>query len=159
LKRGNERRPLGAVLPLAEDIVLKLQERAPVDRIALAGSIRRRKETVQDIDILIISRQPREVMEQFVGLPAVSRVLMQGPTKSSVLTEEGIQVDLRVVEEDSFGAALQYFTGSKEHNVKLREMALRAGLKINEYGVFREPGNVRVAGSPKQRSMRRSVCP
>ncbi len=146
IKRGTERTPLGRVLPLAEDIVRRMKDGAPVNRIEVAGSIRRMKETVKDIDILTTSRKPAEVMDAFVKLPQVSRVLMQGPTKSSIITDEGIQVDLRVVEEDAFGAALQYFTGSKQHNIKLREMAVRKGLKINEYGVFREPGDAKIAG-------------
>ena len=150
IKRGTERRPLGRVLPLAEDIVNRVKGSAPVDRIMVAGSIRRRKETVNDIDILTTSKQPGKVMEVFTNLPHVSRVLMRGPTKSSIITDEGIQVDLRVVEEDSYGAALQYFTGSKQHNIKLREMAVRAGLKINEYGVFQEPGEKRIGGKREE---------
>jgi DNA polymerase (family X) len=150
IKRGTERRPLGRVLPLAEDIVRRVRENAPVDRIAVAGSIRRMKETVKDIDILTTSKKPEAVMDAFVKLPHVSRVLAQGPTKSSVITEEGIQVDLRVVEEDSFGAALQYFTGSKQHNIKLREMAVRAGLKLNEYGAFKEPGEKKIGGKTEE---------
>jgi DNA polymerase (family 10) len=150
LKRGTERRPLGRVLPLAEDIVRRVRDAAPVDKIEIAGSIRRMKETVKDIDILTTSKNPEAVMDVFVKLPHVTRVLMHGPTKSSVITEEGIQVDLRVVEEDSFGAALQYFTGSKQHNIKLREMAVKAGLKINEYGVFKEPGDKKVGGKKEE---------
>jgi DNA polymerase (family 10) len=150
IKRGTERRPLGRVLPLAEDIVRRVRENAPVDRIAVAGSIRRMKETVKDIDILTTSKKPEAVMDAFVKLPHVSRVLAQGPTKSSVITEDGLQVDLRVVEEDSFGAALQYFTGSKLHNIKLREMAVRAGLKLNEYGAFKEPGEKKIAGKTEE---------
>jgi DNA polymerase (family 10) len=150
LKRGAERRPLGRALPLAEDIVKLVRDAAPVDKIEIAGSIRRMKETVKDIDILTTSKNPAAVMNVFVKLPHVARVLMHGPTKSSVVTEEGIQVDLRVVEEDSFGAALQYFTGSKQHNIKLREMAVKAGLKINEYGVFREPGDNKIGGKREE---------
>ena len=146
IKRGSERRPLGRVLPLAEDIVRRVRGEAPVGQIAVAGSIRRWKETVNDIDILCTSRQPEEVMETFVKLPHVSRILAQGPTKSSIIAEDGIQVDLRVVEEDSFGTALQYFTGNKQHNIKLRERAVRAGLKINEYGVFTEPEEKKIGG-------------
>ena len=99
------------------------------------------KDTVRDIDILITSSSPHDVMKTFVHLPDVKEVLMHGPTKSSIMTGEGIQVDLRVVEEESFGAALAYFTGSKEHNIRLREMAVKKGLKINEYGIFREKDN------------------
>jgi DNA polymerase (family 10) len=150
LKRGTERRPLGRVLPLAEDIVRRVRDAAPVDKIEIAGSIRRMKETVKDIDILTTSKNPEAVMDVFVKLPHVTRVLMHGPTKSSVITEEGIQVDLRVVEEDSFGAALQYFTGSKQHNIRLREMAVKAGFKINEYGVFKEPGDKKVGGKKEE---------
>ena len=150
VKRGTDRRPLGRVLPLAEDIIRRLKDAAPVDRIEVAGSIRRMKEMVKDIDILTTSRHPGKVMDAFVKLPHVSRVLAQGPTKSSVITEDGIQVDLRVVEEDSFGAALQYFTGSKQHNIKLREMAVRAGLKLNEYGAFKEPGDKKIGGRTEE---------
>ncbi len=150
IKRGTERRPLGRVLPLAEDIVRRMKEAAPVDKIEVAGSIRRMKETVKDIDILTTSKKPEEVMAAFVKLPHVSRVLAHGPTKSSVITEDGIQVDLRVVDGDSFGAALQYFTGSKQHNIKLREMAVRAGLKLNEYGAFKEPGEKKIAGKTEE---------
>ncbi|HTG00105.1 MAG TPA: DNA polymerase/3'-5' exonuclease PolX [Nitrospirota bacterium] len=146
LKRGTDRTPLGRALPLAEDIVKRLKDSAPVRMIEIAGSIRRWKETVKDIDILTTSKDPEKVMDAFVALPHVNRVLMQGPTKSSIITDEGIQVDLRVVEEDSFGAALQYFTGSKQHNIKLREMAVRAGLKLNEYGAFTEPGGRKIGG-------------
>ncbi len=150
IKRGTERQPLGRVLPLAEDIVRRMKEAAPVDKIEVAGSIRRMKDTVKDIDILTTSKKPEAVMDVFVKLPHVSRVLAHGPTKSSVITEDGIQVDLRVVEEDSFGAALQYFTGSKQHNIKLREMAVRAGLKLNEYGAFKEPGEKKIAGRTEE---------
>jgi DNA polymerase (family 10) len=138
LKRARERLPLGRALPLAEDILNHLRERAPVDELRLAGSIRRWKETIGDIDILAVSKDPRKVMNAFVHLPHVRDVLMKGPTKSSVMLEDAIQVDLRVVEKNSFGAALAYFTGSKAHNIKLREMALKRGLKLNEYGIFDE---------------------
>lgn len=150
LKRGTERRPLGRVLPLAYDIVQRMKDNAPVDRIEVAGSIRRCKDTVRDIDILATSKKPEAVMDAFVKLPHVSRVLSRGKTKSSMITDDGIQVDLRVVDEDSFGAALTYFTGSKQHNIKLREMAVRAGLKISEYGVFKEPGERKLGGKREE---------
>lgn len=150
LKRGSERRPLGRVLPLAEDIIRRLKEAAPVGKIEIAGSIRRMKDTVKDIDILTTAKRPAAVMDAFVKLPHVARVLAHGETKSSIITEDGIQVDLRVVEEDSFGAALQYFTGSKQHNIKLRELAVRAGLKLNEYGVFKEPGDKKIGGRTEE---------
>jgi DNA polymerase (family X) len=150
IRRGSERRPLGRVRPLAEEIVAQIKEAAPVEQIAVAGSIRRWKETVNDIDILATSTAPGKVMDAFVKLPQVRQVLMHGPTRSSIIADDGIQVDLRVVEEGAFGAALQYFTGNKEHNIRLREMAVRAGLKINEYGVFKEPGEKKIAGKTEE---------
>ncbi|MHB8770627.1 MAG: DNA polymerase/3'-5' exonuclease PolX [Syntrophales bacterium] len=150
VRRGSERRPLGRVRPLAEEIVRAIRDASPVDRVEVAGSIRRWKETVNDIDILATSRQPTQVMDAFVKLPQVRRVLMHGETRASILTDQDIQVDLRVVDEGSYGAALQYFTGGKQHNIKLRELAGRAGLKINEYGVFREPGEKRIAGRTEE---------
>jgi DNA polymerase (family 10) len=150
LKKGSGRTPLGRALPLAEDIVGRLKDSAPVGQIEIAGSIRRKRETIGDVDILVTSKKPREVMDAFVRLSHVARVLAQGETKSSVVTDEGIQVDLRVVDEDSFGAALQYFTGSKEHNIRLREMAVKAGLKINEYGVFEGAPEKKIGGKKEE---------
>ncbi len=146
LKRGKDRQPLGRVLPLAAEIIGQLREKAPLKKISVAGSLRRMKDTVRDIDILVTSSNSNDVMKAFVRLPHVKEILMQGPTKSSIITHEGIQVDLRVVEEESFGAALAYFTGSKEHNIRLREMAMKKGLKINEYGIFREKDNKKLGG-------------
>ena len=146
LRKGRERHPLGRAIPIADDIVRKLRAKAPLGRIAVAGSLRRWKEAVKDIDIVATSAKPKKVMEIFTGMPIVKEVLAHGTTKSSVLTADGIQVDLRVVEDGSFGAALQYLTGSKEHNIRLREMASRAGFKINEYGIFRESDGKRIGG-------------
>ena len=150
LKRGMERQPLGKVLPMAKDIVGYLETHATVDQIKIAGSIRRWKDTVKDIDILATSRDPKAVMNAFVHVPSVQDILMHGPTKSSVIIHEGLQVDLRVVEEDSFGAALAYFTGSKAHNIRLREMAVKAGLKINEYGIFRQKDDKKLGGKREE---------
>ena len=147
-KRHSERQPLGLALPVAEGIVRQLKKSAPVLKVSLAGSIRRRKDTVKDIDILCASRDPEKVMQVFTDIPSVSDVLAHGPTKSSVMLEDGIQIDLRVVDEESFGAALNYFTGSKAHNIRLREMALKHGLKVNEYGIFR--GNKKIGGQKEK---------
>lgn len=148
LRSFGERVPLGIALPFARQIVEWLKERAPIDKIEPAGSLRRRKETIGDIDILVTSTKPLEVMDAFVSLPVVDEVLAQGETKTSVITDMGIQMDVRVVEPDCFGAALQYFTGSKEHNIHLRRIAQDMGLKISEYGVFR--GDERVAGRTEE---------
>lgn len=143
-----ERRPLGMVLPLGQLVVEALKERAPVTQVSLAGSIRRLKETVGDIDILASSGDPEKVMDVFVKLPPVAEVVARGPTKTSVRTNDGLRIDLRVVPEESYGAALCYFTGSKEHNIRIRELGIRLGLKINEYGVFR--GERRIGGATEE---------
>jgi len=149
-KSGRERMPLGTALPVAEAIRAILEPLEETDQISLAGSVRRMRETVKDIDILVTSRRPARVMEAFVRLPNVVEVLAHGETKSSVRLREGIQADLRVVEPECFGAALQYFTGSKQHNIRVRELAQRQGLKVNEYGVFDEKTNRRVAGATEE---------
>jgi len=147
---GRERMPLGTALVLAEAILGELRPLKEVHEIAAAGSLRRMKETVKDIDILVTSTKPARVMEVFIGLPNVAEVLAHGETKSSVRLRENIQVDLRVVEPDCFGAALQYFTGSKQHNIRVRELAQRKELKVSEYGVFNEKTNQRVAGRTEE---------
>ena len=150
LRAGQARMPLGKALPLAEALVGALKALPEVRQIEVAGSIRRRRDTVGNVDILVTSQKPATVMERFVTLPAVAQVLLHGETKSSIRHREGIQVDLRVVESDVFGAALQYFTGSQLHNVRLREMASRNGLRISEYGVFNEKTGERLAGKTEE---------
>jgi DNA polymerase (family 10) len=146
---GQARMPLGQALSIADALVRALREEPAVRTIEVAGSLRRRVETAGDIDILVTSDRPAAVLDHFVGLPQVASVLARGTTKSSVRHREELQVDLRVVEPDAFGAALQYFTGSKNHNVKLRELAVRKKLPISEYGVFDELGQ-RVAGRTEE---------
>lgn len=144
LKKGRERLLLGYALPTAIEMESMLKSLKFVDDASIAGSLRRRKETIGDIDILATSKDAARVMKFFTGMPDVARILAKGDTKSSVIMEGGLQVDLRVVKPESYGAALQYFTGSKEHNVVLRGIAARKGLKVNEYGVFR--GSRKIAG-------------
>jgi DNA polymerase (family 10) len=136
---------LGKALPIVEEIVAELKNKAStwIERISPAGSLRRGKETIGDIDILVSSANSQLIMDAFVQLSPVEEVLAKGETKSSILTRQGLQMDLRVVLADSFGAALQYFTGSKPHNINLRERAIKRGLKINEYGVFTQSGKKR----------------
>jgi DNA polymerase (family 10) len=141
LREYGKRIDLGLAWDIADSVIEQLREAAPVSRLAAAGSLRRMRETIGDIDILATSGAPEAVMEAFVNLQLVAEVVARGPTKSSVLTPAGVQVDLRVVAPDSFGAALQYFTGSKQHNVKLRDLAVRRKIKLNEYGVFRVEGD------------------
>lgn len=150
VRRGKERLPLGRMLPAAQELVEGLKSSAPVARIEIAGSIRRRRESIKDIDLVATSPDAAAVMEAFVNLPQVYDVSMKGPTRASVIIRDGVQVDLRVVEPESFGAALAYLTGSKPHNVRLREMAVKRGMKINEYGIFGDSDNVRLGGASEE---------
>ncbi|MFI5397489.1 MAG: DNA polymerase/3'-5' exonuclease PolX [Candidatus Binatia bacterium] len=148
VKKSTGRFTLGAVLPLIAEIEARLQKIPGVKQVAVAGSIRRRKETVGDGDILVISAKPDAVMDFFVSMPEVIHVHGKGQTKSSVKLHTGMDVDVRVVPQDSFGAALNYFTGSKDHNVALRRLAIEKKLKLNEYGVFR--GDKAIAGKTEE---------
>jgi DNA polymerase (family 10) len=130
---------LSEALPLAEKIVAHLQKLKEVAQVAYAGSLRRRKETVGDLDILAAPHRPADasvIIAHFQKFPLVKNVIASGPTKCSVILESGAQSDLRVVEERSFGAALHYFTGSKDHNIEIRSHAQKVGKKVNEYGIF-----------------------
>jgi len=145
------RQPLGIVLPQAQTVLEVLGTASGVEALSLAGSIRRMRDTIADIDIVVATRAADPVLEALVQLPQVARVVSRGTTLSSVLLGvSGVQCDVRVVDPASFGAALQYFTGSKDHNVRLREMAVRGGLRINEYGVFRVADEVRVGGKAEE---------
>jgi DNA polymerase (family 10) len=133
-----ERRVLvNVALDVAEDLLRQLKELKEVRRETYAGSLRRMAETIGDVDLLIASAKPGPVMDRFVSLPVVDRVIARGEAKSSVITTGGLQVDLRVIAHEAWGAGLMYFTGSKAHNIRLREMAIRKGLRLNEYGLFR----------------------
>jgi DNA polymerase (family 10) len=135
MRRKDRRIPLGEALPLAEEIVAALRKQIGVRNLTPAGSLRRFKETIGDIDIMGTADDPESVIKAFVRLPMVEEVLAQGSTKASVIVKSGLQVDLRMVEHDSFGSLLQHFTGSKEHNVALRERAVKQGLSLSEYGI------------------------
>lgn len=137
MKKGRERMDLAAAAACANELIKELKEKVRgLKQISACGSLRRMKETVRDIDILVVSDSPQEVMNAFTALPQVKDITAQGAAKSSIITKENAQVDLRVVEERSFGAALIYFTGSKNFNIKIRQIAIKKGLKVNEYGVF-----------------------
>jgi len=136
LREGQERMNIGTATQIADQFVAALKKLPEVKEIAAAGSLRRMRETIRDIDILIDSSNPKKVMDTFVHLPQVKTINAYGETKSSVMTSENVQVDLRVVEPRSFGAALLYFTGSKNFNIRLRQIAIKKNMKINEYGVF-----------------------
>jgi len=147
-KKGRERLDLKTATDAAYNIIARLKKLKEVKNINPAGSLRRMKETVRDVDILISSDKPQEVMDAFTKLPDVKDMIAKGPTKSSALTKDNMQVDVRVVDEASYGAALMYFTGSKEHNIKLRQLAIKQGLKLNEYGIFK--GEKKIAGKTEE---------
>ena len=133
---------------LAESYVTEILDhlkKAPgLDNVQVAGSFRRKKETVGDLDILVTAREPGKVIEHFVRFPGIKNVISQGRTRSTVILSSDLQIDLRAVDAESYGSALHYFTGSKAHNIAIRTIAQKAGLKINEYGIFK--GEQRIAG-------------
>ncbi len=145
-----ERVSIGIALPLAESIVDELKLHAPVEKVEICGSIRRMKPTIGDVDILVVSNKPEVVIDKFSSLDVAKNVIIKGETKTSIFTYENLQVDLRVVQKESFGAAVQYFTGSKQHNIKIRELAIKKNLKVNEYGVFDLNTNERIAGETEE---------
>jgi DNA polymerase (family 10) len=148
LKQSKGRMNLGVAFPVAKRIVETLRQKTGSQKIEWAGSLRRMKENIGDIDILATGADHEKIVYAFTHLPEVREVLASGETKASIIVEGGTQIDLRVVEEDSYGAALQYFTGSKGHNIRLRGIAKAKGIKINEYGVFR--GEKKVGGKEEE---------
>ncbi len=138
LQQSSGRFLLGAILPIARKMTDALRALPHIKRAEFAGSIRRMQETVGDLDILVISDKPEEATDYFVKMPEVQEIIAKGPTKTSVRLKIGMDADLRVLPPESFGAALQYFTGDKYHNVVLREIAIKKGYKLNEYGLFKE---------------------
>jgi len=145
--RGRQERfLLGAILPAIDQIADHMSGSDAVLRVEPAGSARRGKETVGDLDILVSSVRPEEVVERFVSIPRVSRVVSKGTTRSTVVVGARLQIDLRVVPPEAYGSALQYFTGSKEHNIKLRTIAVNKRYKLNEYGLFERDSERRIAG-------------
>jgi DNA polymerase (family 10) len=149
-KKETRRILLGIAYPLSQYVVESLKNNVQIDKIEVCGSIRRMKETIGDIDILVTSNSPEKVMDYFTSMDIVKEVVAKGDTKSTILTNEDIQIDVRVVEPISFGAAVQYFTGSKQHNVKIRELAIKKGFKVNEYGVFDVKTDKRICGEKEE---------
>jgi DNA polymerase (family 10) len=137
-------------LNLAENTISYLIEKTDIDRINYAGSLRRMKETIGDIDILVTASSSKDIMDTFVNMPGIERVVSKGTTRSTVLLKEGINVDLRVILEDSYGSAMQYFTGSKDHNIELRNIALRKGYKLSEYGLYSKKSNKKEEGKSEK---------
>ncbi len=150
-KGGKVKRiPLSVALPVANGIIRALGKLGVVQKVEAAGSLRRKRPTIGDIDILIASNSPAVVADAFVSMPDVKRVIAKGSTKSNVVLKSGIQVDLRVVKPEQWGSALQYFTGSKAHSIALRKIAIKKGLKLSEYGVFK---NQKVVASKTEKDV------
>jgi len=147
-EQSSKRFILGSMMPLIRTIVARIEKVPGAKKVTVAGSARRRKETIGDVDILVVSNDAGAVMKTFVAMPDVVSVIAQGETKSSVKLRTGINVDVRVVPEKSYGAALNYFTGSKEHNVAMRQAAVNKGWKLNEYGLFK--GDKQIAGATEE---------
>lgn len=147
-KKSKGRYMLGLTLPLIREIERRLSSVSEVKEALVAGSVRRMKETIGDVDFLVISDNPRKVMDFFVSMPEVVDITGEGETRSSVKLKTGMDADIRVLSEESFGSALQYFTGSKDHNIALRRIAQEKGLKLSEYGLF--DGQRRVAGRTEE---------
>ncbi|MFW9843312.1 MAG: DNA polymerase/3'-5' exonuclease PolX [Candidatus Thorarchaeota archaeon] len=148
VRTGLERTRLAEALGIAKGIQEDLEKISGVRKLQIAGSARRRRETVRDLDILVDASDPKLVMDTFVGHSDVSSITAHGDTKSSVRLAGGLQIDLRVLPPDSFGAGLQYFTGSVDHNVRLRAIAKKMGLTLNEYGLFK--GDKKIAGEDEE---------
>ncbi len=148
LQSSGGRRVFGSVAPDVFSFRRMIESFPEVKKVEIAGSIRRKKETIGDIDILVVSPKPERVTERFIRLPWIDHVYGSGPAKTNVRLKNGLDADLRIVPEQSFGAALNYFTGSKEHNVALREIAIQKGLKLNEYGLYR--GKRMIAGKTEE---------
>ncbi len=150
---------VSVALDVAEGLVAELAGMKQVRRATYAGSLRRMCETIGDVDVLVAGTDAAPIMDAFVAQTSVTRVLAHGDTKSSIVTAGGLQVDLRVVSPDVWGAAMIYFTGSKAHNVRIREMAVRAGLKLNEYGLFDAKSGALLAAGTEEQVYRRLGLP
>lgn len=148
VRKRTKRFLLGFTLPDALEIKKKLEGLSGVEKVDLAGSIRRGKETIGDIDILAIAKNPKKIINFFVHLPEVEKIIAEGGTKGAVRLKNGVDCDLRVLKRESYGSALMYFTGSKAHNIKIRKIAQSHGWKLSEYGLFSE--NRRIAGRSEE---------
>ncbi|MEV5574249.1 DNA polymerase/3'-5' exonuclease PolX [Spirillospora sp. NPDC052269] len=159
LSQTRDRAPIDVATGLADDVVAAISALPGVERCRYTGSLRRRRETIGDVDVLVASDDPHPIMEAFKALPFVTEIIGSGDKKTSVRTSRGLQVDLRVVPPESWGAALQYFTGSQAHNIRTREMAVRAGLKLSEYGLFDVESGALVVSETEEEVYRRLGLP
>ena len=150
VKKRPKRFQISRVKPIAQRVISNLSSLKEVKKIEIAGSFRRKRSSVKDLDVLVVSSKPEKVMDYFVNMKMVKDIVAKGKTKSVVRLGNGLQIDLRVVKLKEYGAALLYFTGSKEHNVALRKFALRKGMTLNEYGLFTLDEKKWVAGKSEK---------
>ena len=148
-----ERKPYNKVFPIAKRIVARLKKLKEVDKISIAGSLRRKKATIRDIDIIASSRKPEAVIKAFTKLHGIKKITAKGPTKATIFLKSGMQSDIRVFSPEEWGAGLLYFTGNKSYNIHLRKIAIKKGYKLNEYGLFR--GKKRIAGRTEQEILKK----
>jgi len=148
VRKYKERFPLAFIYPRAQALLEELKKNPHIKKITLAGSLRRMRDTIADVDILVATDKPKSVADAFTKLTQVDSLVAKGETKSSIVTKDGFQSDLRTVKPEEFGAAQHYFTGSKAHNIRIRSLGVKKGLKINEYGVFK--GKKRIAGKTEE---------
>ena len=159
VRKSRGRVHIGVAMELAEELLASLAAVPGCERCTYAGSLRRMRDTIGDIDILAVSHEPAELMVALSGHPQVTRVLASGPTKTSVMTASGLQVDLRVVPPASWGAALQYFTGSRAHNIRVREIAVGSNLKLSEYGLFDAQTGAKIVSETEEEVYERLCLP
>ena len=150
MRKAVDRIPLKKAESIADGIVAQLKKLSYVDKISVAGSVRRRKPTIGDIDILVSSKKSGDVIDAFTKVNEADKILAKGSTKAVIITKDGIQVDLRVLKPESWGAGLLYFTGSKNFNIELRKIAIKKGLKLSEYGLFDKKTNKMIAGKTEE---------
>jgi DNA polymerase (family 10) len=150
MRKSKGRIPLKQAEKVANKIISKLKKLKEVKQISAAGSLKRKKAAIRDIDILVSSTQPEKVIEVFTNLKDIQKVLAKGPTKATIVLKSGIQSDLRVLPPESWGAGLFYFTGSKNYNIEMRKIAIKKGYKLSEYGLFDKQTGKMIAGKTEQ---------
>ncbi len=155
MKKSKTHIPLSQAGKIGNSIVAKLKKLKYVKQISIAGSLRRKKSVIGDIDILASSANPEKVIERFTKIRQIDKILARGPTKATIILKSGVQVDLRVLAPESWGAGLFYFTGSKNYNIEMRKTAIKKGYKLSEYGLFDKKTGKMIAGKTEQEICRR----
>ena len=145
-----ERKPYKLVVPIAKRIIARMKKVKSIQKISIAGSLRRKKATIRDIDIVVSSKNPKKVIEAFTKIPGIKKITAKGQSKATIFLKSGIQADIRVFFPEQWGAGLLYFTGSKSYNINLRKIAIKKGYKLNEYGLFDKKTGEMIAGKTEE---------